>query len=127
MASKKSTPKEQNLWQKAKWQGFVNLRLNSQEKDTIKANPMKEEAGLEFLLNAATAGYKCSISYSIPEDIYTVSLTGQYQQKPNAGITMSLRHRELLVVIAALSWILREDGLSADWEERFEMAGNDDW
>lgn len=127
MASKRSQKKEGELWTKATWKGFVNLRLSKEEKAAIKGALLREADGLEFLMNAATAGYKCSISYSIPEDVYTLSLTGQYQQKSNAGITMSLRHREMMIALSGLAWLLREDGLSSEWSDRFTVSGDDDW
>lgn len=127
MKTKNSKTKESTLWQKAKWAGFVNVRLTEQEKKEIKGNLLKEEDGLEFLMNAATAGYKCSISYSIPEDVYTVSLTGQYQEKPNAGITMSIRHVELMVALTALAWCQSEAGASQEWSERWTVGGLDNW
>lgn len=119
--------KESKLWTKAKWKGFVNANLNQQEKKQVKENLLAEATGFESLMNAATAGYKCSISYSIPEDTYTMSLTGQYQQRPNAGITMSMRHKELIVAISAMDWCLKEAGELGSWEERFGSIGSDDW
>lgn len=127
VAKKSSQGKENELWSKEKWKGFVNVRMTDQEKSYVKDNLLEEMDGLEFLMNAATDGYKCSISYSIPEDVFTVSLTGQYQQKPNAGITMSIRHRELIVALTALSFCSREDGKSVEWSDRYSLIGNDDW
>ena len=127
MTRKTKEKSEDQLWSKAKWQGFVNVRLASQEKKAIKENLLKEEDGTEFLMNAATAGYKCSISYSIPEDVYTVSLTGVYQEKPNAGITMSMRHRDLIVALTALQFCSTEAGDFREWSDRFSVTGDDDW
>jgi hypothetical protein len=123
----KSKQKDGELWTKAKWQGFVNVRLTKEEKKAIKGRLLLEGTGFEFLMNAATAGYKCSISYSIPEDTYTVSLTGQYHQKPNAGITMSIRHRDLITALTALAWCQEEAGNLAEWSERWTLAEPDDW
>lgn len=127
MPVKSNQRKKVAQWNKAKWKSFVSVRLTRQEKQAVKENLLEEDSGYEFLMNAATAGYKCSISYSIPEDVYTVSLTGLYQEKPNGGLTLSLRHRDLIVAVTAMSWILREDGLSAEWSERFDVRGDDDW
>ena len=127
MTKKNDSQQKQKPFNKAKWVGFVNVRLQTSEKEAIKENLMGEEAGYEFLMNAATAGFKCSISYSIPEDVYTVSLTGQYQEKPNAGITMSMRHRELIVALTALQHCATQDGLLYDWSERFSVMNDDDW
>ena len=127
MASSKSRKTEEKLWEKEKWKGFVNVRLSQEEKKAIKDNLLSEEAGLEFLMNVATDGYKCSISYSIPEDVYTVSLTGQYRSKPNAGITMSLRHREMITALSALSWCHEEAGKFGEWSDRYAIVGDDNW
>lgn len=127
MANKAKNDSGGVLWEKAKWKGFVNVRLKEQEKRYVKENLLGEETGLEFLMNAATAGLKCSISYSIPEDVFTVSLTGVYSQKPNAGITMSIRHRELIVALTALSFCSQEDGVFAEWSDRYSLIGDDDW
>lgn len=127
MARKPKDNKGQELWTKANWQGFVNVGMTMEEKKHVKANLLTEEAGLEFLMNVATDGYKCSMSYSIPEDVYTVSLTGQYQGRPNAGVTMSLRHREMIVCLSALSWCHQEAGVSGEWGERWEMKSSDNW
>jgi hypothetical protein len=125
MANKRS--KEAKQWDKAKWTGFINVALNSQEKKQVKENLLTEEIGYEFLMSAATEGYKCSISYSIPEDVYTVSLTGQYREKPNGGLTISQRHRDLIVALSALAWCFNEDGLMIDWEARFGKDNDDSW
>lgn len=127
MAQKQVKKQEVQLWTKVKWVGFVNVKLNQQEKEAIKANLLSEEDGFAFLMNAATAGYKCSISYSIPEDVFTVSLTGQYREKPNAGITMSMRHRELVVALTALSFCATEEGSSEEWADRYSVVGDDNW
>jgi hypothetical protein len=127
MARKEANQQEVKLWEKAKWKGFVSVAMTEAEKKAIKDSLLVEEDGFEFLMNAATAGYKCSISYSIPEDVYTASLTGQYQRKPNAGITMSVRHVNLIVCLSALKWCHEEAGASGEWSERFSMSSKDDW
>jgi hypothetical protein len=40
---------------------------------------------------------------------------------------MSLRHKEAIVALSGLAWVLREDGLSQEWEERFGKKDDDDW
>jgi hypothetical protein len=127
MARKPKQQLEEQSWTRAKWKGFVNLKLSQEEKQAIKEHLLPEANGLDFLMNAATGGYKCSISYSIPEDVFTLSLTGLYREKPNAGITMSLRHREMIVALSGLNWLVREDGLSTEWSEKFTVSGDDDW
>jgi hypothetical protein len=127
MARKKSSKPEEQLWSKAKWQGFVNIALTKEEKKAIKAQLLEEATGFEFLMNVVTDGYKSSISYSVPEDTYTVSLTGLYQGKPNAGITMSMRHKELITALTALSWCHEQAGTFGEWSERWTLREEDDW
>lgn len=127
MARKKKVVQEETLWKKAKWEGFVNVRLNSQEKAAVKKTLLTAESISQFFQDAATAGYKVSLSYSIPEDVYTVSLTGQYQNKPNSGLTASIRHREFDTCITALWFAVSEDGYGIDWQERFGEVDHDNW
>jgi hypothetical protein len=127
MTKKSAKQPEEKLWTKAKWQGFVNVSLTAEEKTAVKALLLQEESGFEFLMNVATDGYKCSISYSVPEDVYTVSLTGVYQGRPNAGITMSMRHRDLITALTALAWCHKEAGSLQEWSMRWTLREPDDW
>jgi len=127
MARKKKQPEVKTLWEKAKWKGFVATRLTDQERAAIKKELLSPEGVSQFFMDAASAGYKVSLSYSIPEDVYTVSLTGQYQDKPNGGLTVSMRHRECDVAVTALWWCVNEDGYAIDWEQRFGKVDVDDW
>lgn len=127
MAVKSKGKGKDKLWTKAKWKGFVNVKLSQEEKKHIKANLLGEVAGYEFLMNVATAGYKCSISYSIPEDVFTASLTGRYQETPNGGITMSVRHRDLITALTALHFCHEEAGKLGEWSDLYTLIGDDDW
>lgn len=127
MARKKGSKEEPKQWEKAKWKGFVNIRLKSQEKEAIKKRLLDETESLQVLVDMATDGYKLSLSYSIPEDVYTVSATGQYQDMTNAGMTMTLRHKEYVKAISALAWCHEEAGKNGGWEERFTSGNDDDW
>jgi hypothetical protein len=115
------------MWNKAKWVGFVPLSLNAQEKKAVSDLELSDADLLQVVESAAGAGYKVSVSYSIPEDVYTISLTGYYEEKPNAGLTMSLRHRSFYKALSAISWVLDEAGLTGDWEERFGKDSQIDW
>lgn len=127
MARTKKAAPEVKLWEKAKWTGFVSIRLTSQEKAEIKKTQLSPEDISQFFMDAATAGYKVSLSYSIPEDVYTISLTGQYKAKPNGGLTASIRHREFETAVSALWFVVHEDGYGIDWEERFGEVDHDNW
>lgn len=127
MAYTKKDKRQPAMWEKAKWQGFVNVRLGKEEKKAIKGSLLQEVDALQFLVDAATDGYKCSISYSIPEDVFTVSMTGQYEGKPNAGVTMSMRHVDFITAVSALYWCHVEAGKKGDWGDRYSSGGQDDW
>jgi len=127
MARSKKVTKESPQWTKAKWKAFVNVYLAPQEKEFVKKNLVSTEGCMDFLRDMAESGYKVSWSYAPGEGVHTVSLTGQYAQGPNPGLTMSLRHREYEVAITALAWCAQEEGMHSDWAERFTTAGGDDW
>lgn len=127
MARRKKEPEVKTLWEKAKWKGFVNLRLNQEEKMAIKENTLDESECFAALRDMATDGYKVSLSYSISEDVFTVSATGAYQGRPNAGITMSLRHRDVEVACSGLIWCHEQAGKHGEWSERFGGTDVDDW
>ena len=127
MARKAASKVVSTLWEKAKWTGFESIRLNEQEKKEVKKMQLPAEEVLLNLQDMAAAGYKVSLSYSIPEDVYTLSLTGQYVEKPNAGLTASLRHRDPDTLFKAMIWAVGMDGYGIDWEERFGKVDNDNW
>lgn len=127
MAQKKQQQPPEKLWDRAKWVGSVNVRLKQQEKDEISNNLLDDDGCWQFIQDAATAGYKVSISYSIPEDTYTASLTGTYKAKPNAGVTMSIRHKDIVKALTALKWCDEEAGRHGEWADRFTLLGDDNW
>ncbi len=127
MARKPKEKAEVKLWEKAKWEGFVNLKLSTEEKKAIKNSLLKQEDCFATLQALAEDGYKVSLSYSIPEDVYTAAVTGTYQGRPNAGITMSLRHRDIVTAVSGLAWCHEQAGKDGEWSERFGGGSNEDW
>lgn len=127
MPTKRKRTRKNKQWQRAKWEGFVNVYLNPQEKRQIAENLLNPDECFQFFLDAATAGFKVSLSYSPPEGVHTVSLTGAYQGMPNAGKTMSIRHKEIEKAVSAVAWCMEQDGEMIDWEERFGNDSADDW
>lgn len=127
MARKATKKTDVSLWEKAKWKGFVNVSLSQQERRTISDNLLGAEECFQFLMDVVEDGYKVSLSYSIPEDVHTVSLTGIYQGRPNAGLTMSMRHRDFDKALTAVKWCYDEAGKNGSWEERFALRVEDDW
>lgn len=127
MAVKKSGKAASTDLKEAKWQGFVNVYLTPEEKKQIKQNPLSAEECLYFLGDMAQAGYKASFTWSIAGEFWSVSLTGKYQGRPNAGITMTLRHSDILIAITALQWCHDEAGKVGEWADRYTTAGGNDW
>lgn len=127
MARKKAVKPEEKQWTKAKWRSFVNVYLNPQEKKWVKENVLGLGECFQFLLDMAEAGYKVSWSYAPGQETHTISLTGQYKETANSGLTMSLRHSDYAVAITALQFCAEEDGMSSDWEARWTTAQGDDW
>lgn len=124
MALKKAPPPAAD---KVKWQGFVNVYLTRTEKDYVKENPLDYAEALQFLGDAAEAGYKVSISYTDNPGFYTVTLYGNRSGGVNAGWAMSLRHADLLVAVSAINHVAGQDGLKSDWGERYDTATGHDW
>jgi len=127
MARKKVASQKEVTLTKAKWVGFCNVYLSKQEKEQIKKEEFTESWYFDFIQGLADAGYKLSVSYSELGKFYTASVTGQYQERPNAGVCMSLKHRELAVALTALWWCLEQAGLKEDWNVTYAVADGLDW
>lgn len=112
---------------KVKFQGFVSLIISKTEKAHIKENILSDGQVLEFIVNAAELGYKVSASFSQDGGFYTFTLYGNHADNPNAGYAASIRHRDLYTAVTAMSVVMGEEGTTADWTERFDVPGHNDW
>lgn len=110
-----------------KFQGFVSIGLSKAEKKFIKENLLEWSGIHNFIVSACELGYKVSMTLSAEGEFYTVTLYGNHADNPNAGYAASIRHSDLLVAYSALAHVMREEGLTNDWKERFSIAGDDDW
>lgn len=119
--------KSKQVNQKVKFQGFVSLRLNAQEKKHVKANQLEPAQVFEFVHTAAFHGYKFSLSWSKEQDCYTATLYGNRWGAANAGYAMSIRHFDALIAITALSWVMDQNGWEADWSATFGDDGDLQW
>lgn len=127
MPRKKTEKKETAVLTKAKWRGFCSVYLNKQEKEQIKKEEFAEEWYFHFIQGLAEAGYKVTVSYSEVGNFYSASVTGQYEEKPNAGVCLSLKHRDLQVALTALWWCLEKAGLNEEWEVTYQVNDGLDW
>ena len=105
----------------------MNVYLAPQEKKQIKKETFVDGWYLEFIQSLADAGYKFSLTYAERGGFYTATAYGQYEEGPNAGYAMSLKHRDLEVALTSLWWCLEEAGLKGDWSERFTTGSDLDW
>ena len=112
---------------KAKWQGFVNVYLGVAEKKKVKDFTLTDAQLLDFMTDVTELGYKLSVTWSRKGEFFTVTCYGQYEDGPNAGVAMSLRHRSLEVAITALNHCLEEAGMASDWSERYTSVSGHDW
>lgn len=127
MARKKKDEVAAKGLTRAKFQGFVNVYLNRQEKEQIKSQDWDLATYLTVIEEFCHYGYKFTLSYSETGKFWSASLTGQWQEKPNGGVCMSLKHADMLVAIRALAWCLNEAGHSQDWGERYTQSEMHDW
>lgn len=112
---------------KVKFRGFISVSLNKQEKAAIKNNILNDADCMEFIVQAGELGYKVSTSFNPDKEFFTVSLYGSHKDNPNAGYSMSIFHADLRTAITALHFVLSEEGMAADWGERYDVAGDNDW
>ena len=112
---------------KVKFQGFVNVYLNPQEKKQIKANLLDSEQILDFIQLAADEGYKFSLSFSDSGGFYSATLYGNEVSCGNPGYAMTIRHADVQTAVSGLAFVVGQDGWKSDWAERFTTAGDNDW
>ena len=112
---------------KVKFQGFVSVNLNKEERTAVKEMVLTDGGTVEFFTQAAEMGYKVSVSFSDKGEFYTVTLYGNHSDNKNAGYAMSMRHKDMLVCIAAFYFLFSDTGMDESWEERFDTTDNNDW
>lgn len=121
--SRKHTPKVS----KAKWRGFINVSLSSTHKKAIKERIHSDVEALEFLENLVSDGYKVSLSCEPSSATYTVAVTAAYDNLPEAGYAFSMRHKDMLTAISAVSYVhdVMSDG--GRWSQVGAITSEDDW
>lgn len=127
MPRKRETVPDKKSREKAKWAGFVNVYLSPSEKKQVSENLLDVAGIFHTIQRIVDDDYKLSITYTDGGGFYTVTVYGQWSDRPNAGMAMSMRHSQLDVAMTALAWCLDECGPGGDWSDRFSTVDDHDW
>lgn len=71
------------------WQGFVDVKLTSEEKENYMAWDVHDEDLWVLLVDAIGCGHKLSVTYNKQNDQFVASFTGQTGTEGNEGYTLS--------------------------------------
>lgn len=106
------------------WQGFANIRLESQHKKAIKAlaEQMTDADRWAYVLEMLDEGYQITFAPDNANDAVIVTLTGKYDGNRNCGWAMSQRHSDPDVALAASLFAHQEIAQRGSWVEY-----QDDW
>lgn len=98
------------------WNGFANIRLESQDRKAVKAlaETMTGDDVWGYILECLDEGYKISISPDDENDAIIVTLTGTVTSV-NPATAMSQRHSDPLVAMAASLFAHTEIADRGDW------------
>lgn len=101
------------------WLGFVNIRLESEHKKAIKAlaSTLDGDSILTEFLELVDDGYQVSISPDKANDAIIVTLTGKESGCVNCGYSMSQRHDDPVVAMAAVLFAHKELAERDLWEK----------
>ena len=111
------------------WQGFANIRLESQDRKAVKALAagMTGDDVWSYVLECLDDGYQVSFAPDYEHDAVIVTLTGKGDDNVNCGYAMSQRHSDPAVAVAASRfahveiaerdlWVKRQyDWKQVDW------------
>lgn len=79
-----------NPFKKITWQGFINCRLDDEAKEDFES---WYDAGIPDLdsqwISLASDGYKTTLSWDIPKNMYTATITDNDAQSEFAGWALS--------------------------------------
>ena len=115
--------------QNGDWRGFVNIRLESQHKKAVKALRASIDGDwIEGkLLEFVSDGYQFSMSPDVENDAIICTLTGKTDDCTNCGFSLSQRHSDPLVALAALVFAHEEIAQRGIWEAVQYDWRNVDW
>lgn len=80
-------PKQEN--KRAEWQGFADVKLTSEEKETYKGWDIHDEDLWIIVVDSISSGHKLSVTYNKQNDQFVASFTGQAGTGKNEGFTLS--------------------------------------
>lgn len=92
------------------WLGFVNIRLETEHKKAIKAyaEALDGDTILAELIELIDDGYQVSLSPDKENASIIATLTGKDGDCVNSGYSMSQRHDDPVVAVAALLFAHKE-------------------
>ena len=109
--------------------GFVNIRLESQDKKAIKvlADNTSADDHWAFILETISDGYAISISPDFENDAVIVTLTGKGDDNVNCGFAMSQRHSDPHIALAASRFAHEQIAQRGEWGKRAYDWREVDW
>jgi len=96
------------------WQGFVDVKLTAEEKETYGQWDVQDEDLWVLVVDAIGSGHKLSVTYNRQNDQFVASYTGQTGTKGNEGFTLSAYAKDWYNAVRVLAYkhtIL----LESDW------------
>lgn len=111
------------------WQGFVNIRLDAAHKKAIKTlrESMADELFFAEMVELVDDGYQVSLSPDKENDAIIATLTGKECENGNRGYSMSQRHDDPYVALAALLFAHKELAQRDAWEKVAYDWRRTDW
>lgn len=89
MARGKSKEKSTALPSKAKWVGFVNIRVGEDDEQAINEFCSDSDFVFDSMVGILEHGHKVTFTYDNRNDATICSITGELDSSPNAGYTLT--------------------------------------
>ena len=112
---------------KVTFQGFLDLKLNEQEKDFVSKHPLKPEFHGQLAADMASEGYKVSLSFSPGQDSYILTAYGNRIGHPDAGYALSIWHRDYCRCFDVLAFVREEAGKMGSLTDWLGKEADLDW
>lgn len=104
---------------KAEWEAFVNIRLETNHKKEIKDRVEKLALDdlLLWLFERVDDGYKITLSPDFDNGAVVATMTGATKDNRNAGLSMSQRHADPIVALVAMRYAHDVIASGGEWEQ----------